>query len=571
MMTMKKILTALLMGMILLPTAAAQTDTVQWKCNRYHYSAWYDTLPAFFDSNTTYSYGEVVPALKLWEYGARDGRNFTLCFPQYVERPTRVYGVAVTEVMDIDPHHLARNPWHTAEYVYLFQKVGDSLVMLDSARWDTVPPKVMKWALNADTDRYGFELSKVYEAMFEKSVMVDSVFYTATSRNGDFAHCGSSYYATEYYPVVTTHVSHRQYHSRGYSWCPFPSWWKPIFWNTKLRKFYTETDSVGEYLHYFTPFTAPEFGMFFPIVDYVELIVTSADTAMGTAGPVAHVARNTAQTIWATPRRGYKFSHWQEDWGIHATRSVYVTQDTTRYTALFEPAARYTVEGMSDAEGTGYVTVDDSVYYEGDTAVLEAYAAEGMKFRHWSNGSTDNPLRIVVESDTVVMAHFTELERYIVRGVSNDEAKGYVVVDDSVHLEDDTATLAAFAEAGYAFSSWSTGGTENPLRIVVESDTVVMAFFAGSGLGIQTAESGQERFGLTPNPAHGQVTVTLVEGATRGTVLRVRDAAGREVQRRELPAGTRTLTLDVADYPAGTYFVTLSTPEGTSTQRLVVE
>ena len=497
-MTMKKILTALLVGVVLLPTLAAQTDTVPWKCNRYHYSSWYDTLPEFYDTFTHYPY--VEPALKLWDYDARDGRNFTLCFPQYVEQPTRVYGVAVTEVMDIDPHHLARNPWHTAEYVYLFQKVGDSLVLLDSARWDTVPPKVMKWALNADTDRFGFELSKVYEAMFDKAVLVDSVFYTATSRNGDFAHCGSSYYATEYYPVVTATVSHRQYHSRAYPWCPFPSWWTPIFWNTKLRKFYTENDSVGEYLHYFTPFYAPEFGMFFPIVDYVELIVTSADTTMGTAGPVAHVARNTSQTIWATPRRGYKFSHWQEDWGIHARRSVYVTQDTTRYTAVFEPAARYTVQGVSDAEGAGYVTLDDSVYYEGDTAVLEAYAAEGMKFRYWS-----------------------------------------------------------------------TGSTENPLRIVVESDTVVMAFFAGSGVGIADAESVRPAFVLSPNPARGRVTLELAESAAHGVLLNVQDAAGRVVVRRELASGTRTLTLDVAELPAGTYFVTLVTKEGTATRRLVVE
>ena len=311
--------------------------------------------------------------------------------------------------------------------------------------------------------------------------------------------------------------------------------------------------------------------MFFPIVDYVELIVTSADTTMGTAGPVAHVARNTSQTIWATPRRGYKFSHWQEDWGIHARRSVYVTQDTTRYTAVFEPAARYTVQGVSDAEGAGYVTLDDSVYYEGDTAVLEAYAAEGMKFRYWSTGSTENPLRIAVESDTVVMAHFTELERYRVIGVSSDEAKGYVVVDDSVHLEDDTATLAAFAEAGYEFSSWSTGGRENPLRIVVESDTVVMAFFSGSGVGIADAESVRPAFVLSPNPARGRVEVELAESAAHGVLLNVQDAAGRVVVRRELALGTRTLTLDVAELPAGTYFVTLVTKEGTATRRLVVE
>jgi hypothetical protein len=51
----------------------------------------------------------------------------------------------------------------------------------------------------------------------------------------------------------------------------------------------------------------------------------------------------------------------------------------------------------------------------------------------------------------------------------------------------------------------------------------------------------------------------------------VRDEQGREVLRRKLAAGTRTLMIDVADYPSGTYFVTLTTAKGTSTQKLVVE
>ena len=146
--------------------------------------------------------------------------------------------------------------------------------------------------------------------------------------------------------------------------------------------------------------------MYFPIVDYVELIAESADTTMGTAGPVAHVARNTTQSIWAGPKQGYKFSHWREDGGIHATRSVYIVWDTTRYTAVFELAARCRVEGRSNDEAMGYVTVGDSVYYEGDTAVLEAYAAEGYVFDHWSTGDTANPLRIVVTGNMVVTAYF---------------------------------------------------------------------------------------------------------------------------------------------------------------------
>ena len=171
-----------------------------------------------------------------------------------------------------------------------------------------------------------------------------------------------------------------------------------------------------------------------------------------------------------------------------------------RYTAVFETAAQYRVEGRSDDEAMGYVTVDDSVYYEGDTAVLEAYAAEG-----------------------------------------------------------------------YVFDHWSTGDTANPLRLAVAGDMVVTAYFVRQEVGIAAAEGAGGAFVLSPNPARGQVTATLTEAAGSGTVLAVRDAAGREVLRRELARGTRKCVLDVSVLPSGTYFVMLTTAKGTSTRKLIIE
>ena len=553
---MKRLLISIILTVLLTPVVKAQTDTVQWGYGGYHYSLWYDTLPEFY----TYYLHEDWPGLKLWSWTA-DGPYRMTAMPQHVDGPTPLYGVAVTEPIEYSRsvRSIIQNDWYLPEYVYLFQKVGDTVALLDSVRWDTVPPKVMKLALNADTDRYGFELVKVYEAMFKGPVTVDSVFYTVSSNNGGSAPCGGVY-EWAYRPVWPMDVHHWGAIS-GPQWCAKPSWWEAKVFDFQTREWY---DS----LHVFN---SPIFGMYFPIVDYVELIVESADTTMGTAGPVAHVARNTTQDIWARPKQGYKFSHWREDGGINATRSVYIVWDTTRYTAVFEPAARYRVEGRSDDEAMGYVTVGDSVYYEGDTAVLEAYAAEGMKFRHWSNGSTANPLRLVVTCDTVLTAHFSPLELYRVRGVSNNEAKGYVVVDDSIHYEDDTAVLTAFPEAGYVFSSWSTGDTVNPLQIVVESDTVVMAFFAGHSLGIAAAEGDGGAFVLSPNPARGQVTATLTEDAGRGTVLAMRDAAGREVLLQSVLPTERSVVLDVSRLPQGMYFVTLTTAKGTSTRKLIIE
>ena len=78
-------------------------------------------------------------------------------------------------------------------------------------------------------------------------------------------------------------------------------------------------------------------------------------------------------------------------------------------------------------------------------------------------------------------------------------------------------------------------------------------------------------FTLSPNPAKDGVRLEVAAEGFRGGVLAVADAAGREVLRRELKASERVCEFRVADLPAGTYFVTLTTKEGTSTRKLVVE
>ena len=78
-------------------------------------------------------------------------------------------------------------------------------------------------------------------------------------------------------------------------------------------------------------------------------------------------------------------------------------------------------------------------------------------------------------------------------------------------------------------------------------------------------------FTLTPNPAHDYVVLDLKDGVSdpKHCTLTVSDASGREVLSLNIAAphtriNTRTL-------PKGMYFVTLTTPKGSSTQKLIVE
>ena len=76
---------------------------------------------------------------------------------------------------------------------------------------------------------------------------------------------------------------------------------------------------------------------------------------------------------------------------------------------------------------------------------------------------------------------------------------------------------------------------------------------------------------LSPNPTNGEVMVVLTP-LSEGAVLTVADATGREVRRQTLPSSTEgtRLRLDLKGLPAGAYFVTLVTPQGSHTEKLVI-
>ena len=98
-------------------------------------------------------------------------------------------------------------------------------------------------------------------------------------------------------------------------------------------------------------------------------------------------------------------------------------------------------------------------------------------------------------------------------------------------------------------------------------------FYVGNhepGTGIAAPETATA-FTLNPNPTNGEVTVVLpVLG--EGAMLTVADATGREVRRQTLPPATEAsrLRLDLKGLPAGAYFVTLVTPQGSHTEKLVI-
>ena len=160
----------------------------------------------------------------------------------------------------------------------------------------------------------------------------------------------------------------------------------------------------------------------------------------------------------------------------------------------------YELSAMSADDSTGTVWIITHPSCSNHNAVLSAVPANGYRFDHWSNGSTDNPDTLTVTSDTTITAFFVEYipETYTVTVLSDNTAMGSVT--GGGEYEDGTsATITAYPANGYHFNHWSTGSTDNPYSLTVTSDTTITAFFEEDAPATFTVTV------LVDNPAAGSV------------------------------------------------------------------
>ena len=109
------------------------------------------------------------------------------------------------------------------------------------------------------------------------------------------------------------------------------------------------------------------------------------------------------------------------------------------------------------------------------TAWVQAVADSGYHFVRWSDGTTANPRRIRLVSDTIVMALFASDNSYITV-FSNDSARG-TVSGSGTYGYNDTAFIVALSSLNYHFLYWNDGDTCNPRSVIVTQDSIFEAFF----------------------------------------------------------------------------------------------
>jgi len=91
---------------------------------------------------------------------------------------------------------------------------------------------------------------------------------------------------------------------------------------------------------------------------------------------------------------------------------------------------------------------------------------------------------------------------------------------------------------------------------------------------ISVSETKSQKSGMTlyPNPASDVVRITLSETINEVAALTVVNALGETIatsNAKDLVAGNRSILLNMSEWSAGFYMVTVKTDQGNFTQRLV--
>lgn len=342
-------------------------------------------------------------------------------------------------------------------------------------------------------------------------------------------------------------------------------------------------------------------------------IVASAGTGGGVSpSGTTSLTSGASQAYTITPTTGYQIADVLVDGSsVGAVASYTFSNVTTDHTIAASFATQdFALVVSVVGDGTVTKSPDLTVYPYGTSVTLDPAAASGWVFAGWSGDTTGtaDPLTLVIRSGKAVTATFADVAAPVVsltspNGGESWEASSVQSVTwsasdnaavDSVAVEysvtsaggpwltvarglENTGTLDWALPSSAADSVWvrvlaydaaanvGSDGNANPLSIVSSS--------AGVG------DGGPAALALArpmPNPSRGTTLLRFSLPQAGHTRLEVVDVTGRILWHDEgdRDAGVHSLrwdggTLRGEPGGAGLYFVRLTTPWGTRTQRLV--
>ena len=184
-------------------------------------------------------------------------------------------------------------------------------------------------------------------------------------------------------------------------------------------------------------------------------------------------------TLTATPANGFEFLQWS-DGNTNSTRYITVTQNAT-YTALFLQAGGTVYTLTVTGNALLGQTYGSGTYPAGSSVEIAAYPAPYARFVRWSDGNTENPRTVVVNSNATYTAEFVALSNYTITVNSNNDAWG-TAYGGGTYFEGDQVEISAIPSQGYVFTNWSDGNAQNPRTITVTGDATYTAIFSQGGV-----------------------------------------------------------------------------------------
>ena len=130
----------------------------------------------------------------------------------------------------------------------------------------------------------------------------------------------------------------------------------------------------------------------------------------------------------------------------------------------------------------GSVSTTGGNYAQGTQVTITATPNAEFIFTEWSNGSTENPLTITINSNTTLLASFTKRSypltvSIVGEGSVNEEIVSLGKTTD--YTSGSVVRLTANPASGWEFSAWSEGvsSTTNPLELTVDKEITIKATF----------------------------------------------------------------------------------------------
>ena len=207
----------------------------------------------------------------------------------------------------------------------------------------------------------------------------------------------------------------------------------------------------------------------------------SASGTNGTVEGTGTYAYGAEATLTAVANTGYHFSKWSD--GVETATRKETVKSNLSFTAEFAPNS-YTISVDSTAGGT---VTGAGTYTYGATATLEATANSGYHFVMWTDSVTTATRTIEVKGNATFSAVFAGNACELTVKAENGTVEGAGTYENGTE-----ATLTAVADAGYIFSSWDDGNTDNPRTVTVTGNKTYTATFKKALYAVVVkAENGQ--------------------------------------------------------------------------------